>query len=125
MRELEDITDDIAVVVSNSRLLSYLATVYTRHDAFAGHGYLTPNVEANSEAIKALQRGELIEDLSGYSQLLLWELNNEGWEYFGDKRLDRVREAYEKAGYEVAKIASKDTGPDWVILYCKPPASSE
>ena len=98
-------------------MLAYLATVYTKHDSFVGHGYLTPNAEENWIAVQSLlENGEPIEALANYPQLVLLEYSEEK-----ALNLNRIRNSYENDGFSVS-AAKKD---NFTILHCLPPAKRQ
>ena len=108
------------VMVSNSRHISYLTTVYTQHDSFVSHGYLTPDVDASWESVGELfQDGTLIDKLSGYRQLILIDRHGSFLEDPGDVESVAVslQSAYESAGYSVSPVAEDD---DFSIMLCLP-----
>ena len=104
-----------AVVVSNSRLLSYLSTVYTPHDSFVGHGYLTPDVEQNWDATrKFLKYSEPLAVLDGYTQLFVMDQNGA---FVTEENFNiivqRVRAAYEKNRFAIKVLHETDSFVVW------------
>ena len=108
---------DDAVVVSNSRLLSYLSTVYTPHDAFVGHGFLTPDTEQNWKAAeKFFTHSEPLPVLDGYTQLLVLDRNGSFvTEENFPQAVDRVRAAYESNNFAVKVLQEQD---GFVVWHC-------
>jgi len=113
MKVLDETAEEKAVVVSNSRLLSYMSTVYTKHDAFVGHGYLTPNTDENWKKAQALfEEGQPIDVLANYPQLILLEFAGKGnWD------LERIQRVYEESGFTLANKAQTES---YGILHCVP-----
>ncbi|QEG23829.1 hypothetical protein [Mariniblastus fucicola] len=117
-------TNEKLVVVSNSRLLSYLATTYTPHDAFCGHGYLTPDVQQSERKVSALiSGGAFIESLDGYPQLVVLDFNGPSVDTkTAAETKNRLRTCYEENGYEVAELESSDS---FAVFQCTPAVSRQ
>ena len=117
MAALNEIPHEDAVVVSNSRLLSYLATVYTPHDSFAGHGYLTPHINKSRESLKNLiEDGQPVAMLKDYPQLVVLDRNAPfvNPDDFPET-VELVRKAYQQANFTVQPLVEND---DFVVWHC-------
>ncbi|MEZ6137479.1 MAG: hypothetical protein R3C53_21535 [Pirellulaceae bacterium] len=117
MEVLNSQSDTTAIVVSNSSVLGYLATVSTTNPVYFGHAMLTPQGQQKLGKLKQLfETGELIPELADHNQLLIID-------QIEDRNAVRltvdsatIRRNYEDMGFDVQTLANT---ADYSVWYCK------